>query len=299
MNRQSARDALYREAIRAAAIGLVINLMLGVVKLLGGWAGHSFALLSDAVNSLGDVVTSTVVVAALWFSQRPPDAEHPYGHSRAEGIAACNVALLVVLSALAIGWEALRRFGHSQEIPPTWTLAIAGSNVLIKEALYQYKVRVSRRTGSGAILANAWDHRSDALCSLAVLIGLGCVRWGGAKWSGADQVAALIVVVAIVWSASQVFVSSIRELMDLQADEPFVSQVREAASRVPGVQGVEKLWLRKSGLEYFADIHIEVDPQMTVAAGHEIGHAVKDRLLDEFPLMRDVLVHLEPARHDR
>ena len=106
----------------------------------------------------------------------------------------------------------------------------------------------------------------------------------------------LVVVLAIVWSASQVFVASIRELMDLQADERFVSRVRETAGQVPGVQGVEKLWLRKSGLEYFADIHIEVDPQMTVAAGHEIGHAVKDRLLDEFPLMRDVLVHLEPTQ---
>lgn len=296
MSRQAARAALYRDAIRAAIVGLAINLLLGAVKLAGGLVGHSFALLSDAVNSLGDVVTSTVIVIALWFSQRPPDAEHPYGHSRAEGIAACNVALLVVLSAIAIGWEALRRFGHPQEIPPTWTLAIAASNALIKEALFHYKVRVSRRTGSSAILANAWDHRSDALCSLAVLIGLGIVRWGGETWSGADQVAALVVVLAIVWSASQVFVSSIRELMDLQADEPFVIRVRETAGQVPGVQGVEKLWLRKSGLEYFADIHIEVDPHMTVAAGHEIGHAVKDRLLDEFPLMRDVLVHLEPTQ---
>lgn len=298
MNRQQAREALYRDAIRAATVGLVINLMLGVVKLTGGLLGHSFALLSDAVNSLGDVVTSAVIVVALWFSQRPPDDEHPYGHSRAEGIAACNVALLVVLSALAIGWEALRRFGHAQDIPPTWTLAIAGSNVVVKEALYHYNVRVSRRTGSGAILANAWDHRSDALCSLAVLIGLGVVRWGGAAWSGADQVAALVVVVAIIWSASQVLASSVRELMDLQADEPFVRRVRATAGQVPGVRGVEKLWLRKSGLEYFADIHVEVDPDMTVAAGHEIGHAVKDRLLDEFPLMRDVLVHLEPTRSD-
>lgn len=296
MTPRPSRDSLYRDAIRAAVLGLVINLLLGVVKLAGGLVSQSFALISDAVNSLGDVFTSAVIVWALRFAQRPADAEHPYGHSRAEGIAATQVALLVFLSALGVGWEAIQRFTVAHAPPPAWTLAIAAANVVIKEALYHYKVRVSRRTGSSAILANAWDHRSDAFCSFAVLVGLAVVRWGGPRWNSADEAAALVVVAAVLWSAGTLFVNSVRELMDLQAGDELVEQVRRAALNLPEVRGVEKLWLRKSGLEYFADLHLEVDPLLTVVEGHRIGHEVKDRLLAEFPVLRDVLVHLEPAR---
>ncbi len=177
-------ESLYRSATRAALLGLVVNSALGVVKLIGGLVGNSFALLSDAVNSLGDSLTSVVVVYALRVAQRPPDNEHPYGHTRAEAIAATNVAVVIILSALMIGWEAIQRLSTSHEAPPVWTLWIAGANVIIKEALYQYKVRVGRRVRSAAVMANAWDHRSDALCSLAVLTGLAIVRWGGRIGSG-------------------------------------------------------------------------------------------------------------------
>lgn len=291
--------AVYREVIRAALLGLGINLLLGVVKLIGGLVGDSFALISDAVNSLGDVFTSVVVLFALQVAQRPPDKEHPYGHTRAEAIAASNVALLVILSALWVGWEAIHRLHVLHDIPPAWTLWIAGANVVIKESLYQYKARVGKRTGSVAILANAWDHRSDALCALAVLVGLGIVRWGGPDFISADEIASLVVVAAIVGSGASLFRRSVHELMDVQADADFLVAVRRLAGSVAGVQGVEKLWIRKSGLEFLADIHIEVDPQQTVAEGHRIGHVVKDRLLNEFPQLRDVLVHLEPCPHDR
>ncbi len=292
-------DSVYREVSRAALVGLVINLLLGLVKLLGGLVGDSFALVSDAVNSLGDVFTSAVVLFALQVAQRPPDQEHPYGHTRAEAIAASNVALLIILSALWVGWEAVHRLNAQHQVPPAWTLWIAGANVVIKEGLYQYKARVGKRTGSAAILANAWDHRSDALCALAVLIGLGIVRWGGPDFISADELASLVVVAAIVWSGVSLFHKSVHELMDVQAEADFVLAVRRSAQGVPGVQGVEKLWIRKSGLEFLADIHLEVAPQLTVAEGHRIGHVVKDRLLDDFPNLRDVLVHLEPFPHDR
>lgn len=289
--------SLYREVVRAAWLGLYVNLGLGAAKLVGGLVGHSFALVADAVNSLGDVVTTIVVLVALRVAQQPPDAEHPYGHSRAEGIAATNVAVLIIISALGIGWEALRRWGTPHSIPPAWTLWIAGVNVVIKEGLYHYKSAVGRRTGSAAIVANAWDHRSDALCALAVLIGLGLVRLGNGRWMWADEAASLVVVAAIIFSGVKLFRSSASDLMDVQADEPLVGRIRCHAAAVPGVSGVDKLWVRKSGLEYFADIHIEVDPNMSVAEGHRIGHAVKDRLLADFPILRDVLVHLEPHPH--
>ncbi|MEZ6129231.1 MAG: cation diffusion facilitator family transporter [Planctomycetaceae bacterium] len=286
---------VYADVTRAAVLGLVLNLMLGIVKLTGGILGHSFALIADAVNSIGDVVTTVVVLLALRVAQRPADAEHPYGHTRAEGIAATNVALLVIISALLVGWEAIQRISVRHDVPPVWTLWIAGANILIKESLYHYNVRVGERTGSSALIANAWDHRSDALCALAVLIGLGTIRAGGSAFIWADEVASLLVVAAIIWSGVQLFRSSASELMDVQADSGFVARIRETAMSISGVENVETLWVRKSGLEFFADIHIEVDQHLTVAEGHSIGHLVKDRLLAEFPNLRDVLVHLEPS----
>lgn len=277
--------------------GLAANLFLGVVKLAGGIIGNSFALIADAVNSIGDVLSTLVVLIALHYAQRPADEEHPYGHTRAEGIAASNVAIVIIISALYVGWEAIQRLTAQHGIPPVWTLWIAGGNIVIKEVLYHYNVRIGRRTGSAVIIANAWDHRSDALCSLAVLIGLAAISFGGPKLIWADEAASLIVVAVIVWSGIRLFRSSASELMDLQADPVFVNQIRAAALAVKGVENVETLWVRKSGLEYFADIHIEVDQHLTVAEGHRIGHQVKDRLLDEFPRLRDVLVHLEPFPH--
>jgi cation diffusion facilitator family transporter len=290
----STGGSLYRDTTRAALLGLVINVTLGVVKLTGGLRGNSYALVADAVNSLGDVLTSLIVLFALRVAQAPPDAEHPYGHTRAEAIAGANVALLLIVSALLVGWEAVHRFPLPHAMPPRWTLWIAGINVLIKEGLYRYQSRVGRRTGSSAIVAGAWDHRSDALCSLAVLVGLGTVRWGGPAWIGADEIAATVVVTLIIWSGIVLFRHSSSELMDLQADPELVEDIRQTAQSIGGVLRVEKLWVRKSGLEYFVDIHIEVDAQLTVAAGHRIGHQVKDRLVAEYPSLRDVLVHLEP-----
>lgn len=284
--------------MRAAWLGLVVNVVLGIVKLVGGIVGSSFALISDAVNSLGDALTSIVVLFALWFAQRPADEEHPYGHTRAEAIAASYVALLVVISALLVGWEAIERFHSEHVTPPVWTMWIAGANVLIKESLYRYKQRVGKRIGSAAITANAWDHRSDALCSLAVLVGLAAVRWGGPSFLWADEGAALVVVAAILWSGGWLLARSTSELLDPQADEVLVAQIREVAAAVPGVRAVEKLWVRKTGIEFLADIHIEVDAQMTVEEGHRIGHDVKDQLVARFASLRDVLVHLEPCPHE-
>ncbi len=289
------RLAPYRQARRAIAIGLAVNICLAVVKLVGGIVGRSFALIADAVNSLGDVFVSIVILFALWFAQRPPDPRHPYGHTRAEAIAASNVALLIVISACFLGWEAFRRITVAHDLPPAWTLWIAAGNVIIKESLYWYKIRVGRRTGSRAVIANAWDHRSDALCSFAVLVGLGAVRWGGASLNWADEAAAMVVVLAILWAGGKLFLDSAAELMDMQAAPEILEKVQGAAASVPGVRKVETLRMRKSGLEYFVDIHVEVSPELTVAAGHDIAHRVKDAILARPVVIRDVLVHVEPC----
>lgn len=287
-------DAHYREAMFAAAIGLAVNFALGLVKLAGGLAGQSFALIADSVNSLGDSVASVVTIAALRFAQVPPDDEHPYGHTRAESVAGLFVALLIASSGLFVAWEAVSRLHSDHSFPPLWTLGIAAANVVIKEALFWFNRHVGHRTGSSAILANAWDHRGDAFCSLAVLVGLGAVFAGGRDWIWADEASALIVALAIFASGVRLLSNSIHELLDPQADEAFVREIRTAAAAVPGVLDVEKLWVRKTGIEYLVDIHVQVDPQMTVAAGHRISHAVRDLLVARFAAVRAVLVHLEP-----
>jgi cation diffusion facilitator family transporter len=298
LNINPSAKPLYQSATRAAWVGLWVNLCLGLVKLAGGIFGSSFALISDAVNSLGDSLSSVVVLFGLWFAQRPPDEEHPYGHTRAEAIAASHVAIVIIVSAFYIGWEAIQRWATPHELPPVWTFWIAGWNVLIKEGLYRYKHRIGIRTGSAAVMASAIDHRSDALCSLAVLIGLGFVRVGGPNFIWADELAAIIVVFVIIGSGVQLFRTSTSELLDLQADQGWVDEIRQAAKSVHGVCAVEKLWVRKTGIEYLADIHIQVEATMSVEEGHRIGHEVKKLLVMRFDSLRDVLVHLEPFPHN-
>jgi cation diffusion facilitator family transporter len=295
--RQIANDAarpLYKQVIKAACIGLVLNMFLGVTKLVAGIATGSFALVTDAINSLGDVLTTVAVLLANMFAQKPPDSKHPYGHTKAEAVAAVNVSLIVFLSAVGLGVEAVRRIPDDHLVPPLWTLLIAAGNVVIKEVLYQYKARVARETKSRSMMANAWDHRSDALSALAVLVGLLIVNIGGSHYMWADEVAALFVVVAISYSAVKLFHDSASELMDAQADPDLVEAIRRHAQETAQVHGIETLWVRKSGLEYFVDIHIELDPEISILKGHEISHSVRDRILDTFAAVRDVLVHIEP-----
>ncbi|MBV8486817.1 MAG: cation transporter [Planctomycetaceae bacterium] len=299
MNRlRAGKSNLYGEAVRATLLGLGANLALGAAKLIGGFVGQSFALISDAVNSLGDVLTSLVVLHALHVAQKPADDEHPYGHTRAEAIAGSNVSILVIVSALMVGYGAIRGFSdHPHELPPTWTLAIAGANIAVKEALYRYQIRLGKKARSMAILANAWDHRADALSALAVLVGLLAILLGGERFLLFDHLVSLFVVAEILNSAVRLHLSSAQELMDAQADPAFVEEIRAVATAVEGVQRIDKLRVRKSGLEYFVDIHTQVDAHETVHEGHRISHLVKDELLNRFSNLRDVLVHLEPYPH--
>ena len=285
---------VYRQARHAAWLGVVTNLALGGGKLVGGMLGQSFALMSDAVHSLSDVFTSAMVLVGMRISQKPADAGHPYGHTRAESIVASNVAVLLVLSAVWLGWRAAGEIGSSHPTPARWTLWIALASVVVKEALYQYKVRVGRRLHSSSIVADAWHHRSDAFSSLAVLAGLAVVRFGGPAWS--DDVAALVVAASILWAGVMLFREGLHELMDRQVEADFVRQVREVAGAVAGVAGVEKVWVRKAGLEYSVDLHIEVDPDMSVRHSHELAHHVREVLLDAIVPIRNVLVHVEPSR---
>lgn len=293
-DRDIQRYRLYHDARKAAWVGLVVNMVLAIVKLIAGLIGQSMALLADAVNSLADTVTTVVVLVAMHVARRPADEEHPYGHTRAEAIAGSSVAIIIAVVAVITIYKSFTHWHAQHILPPVWTLWIAGSNVLIKECLYHYKKRVGQRTGSSALIANAWDHRADAFCSLAVLIGLSIVLFSDGKYIHADELAAMIVGGAILFSAGELYFKGANELLDAQGDKQLLEDIRVTALNVSGVSDVEKLRVRKSGLEYFADIHVQVPPELSIAKAHSLGHAVKDELLMSYPKLRDVLVHVEP-----
>lgn len=278
-------------------IGLLANLLLALVKLTAGIMGHSIAMAADAANSVGDALTSGVTIYALCFAQKPADREHPYGHSRIEAVAALTVAVLIGASALAIGMEAIRNLPRSHGAPPPWVLWIAAANVVIKESLFRYKLAMSVRTGSQSVLANAWDHRSDALCSAAVLVGLMTVRFGGPRLIWADEVAAMVVAAFILVSTSKLYLTTASNLMDEQCDSETIGGIRSVALATPGVVGVETLRARRSGLEVLVDIHVEVDGLKSVHEGHKIGHDVQRRILSNVTNVSQVLVHIEPAAY--
>jgi cation diffusion facilitator family transporter len=285
----------YRQGRRAAFLAVAVSVSLGLVQFLGGYFGNSVALMSEAVHSLGDALTSGAVFAALLWAQLPADAEHPYGHTRAEAVAGSNVALVLVLLGLGVLWGALVTLGELSPRPEWFTLVIACAGIIFKEGLYRYEIRVAHITGSASVEASAWDHRLDAVGSLAVLIGLALAHWGGPAWHAADHVAAFVVGLVIVWTGGRLFWRSLHELLDRQADPQTLEAVRREALATPGVLGVEKLLVRKSGLEFLVDIHVEVDPELSVRQSHDIGHAVKDRMMQRIVTVKDVLVHIEPS----
>jgi cation diffusion facilitator family transporter len=282
----------YRQGRRAAVWGIGVSLCLGGVKLVGGLLGRSLALVSDAVHSLVDAAISAALLAALVVAQRPADREHPYGHGRVEAVAGAGVALVLLALAGFIAYEALSTITVRHGRPAGFTLLIAGGGALLQELLYRYVSRVARRTGSTALLATAWDYRLDALGGLGVLVGVALAKWAG--WAWADHVAAILIAGTVVWIGGGLLWENVQALIDRQADPVLLDHVRAEARSVPGVLAVEKLRVRRMGLEHVADIHIQVDENATVRGGHDIAHAVKERLVTGIPSVSDVLVHVEP-----
>lgn len=286
---------LYDLSRRAAMWGLAVTLSLGLLKLVGGWAGQSLALLSDAVHSLGDAIASASILLALRYAQQPADNEHPYGHTRVEAVAASSVAILLCLSGMWILLRTLGTWGEVSPSPKWFTIPIALTSVVLNEGLARYSLFVAKQTGSASVKASAWDQRLDAFGSGLVLLGLTVEVIGGPDWHWVDHVAALGVALIILSAAGNLFWSSMQELIDRQADPELLDRIRAIASGVKGVVALEKLLVRKSGLEYLVDLHLEVDPKITVLEGHAIGHAVKGALMAAIVTVRDVLVHIEPA----
>ena len=288
----------YDRGKRASAFGLLVNLVLGVGKLVAGVLGHSQALVADAVESLGDSVGSLIVWRGLHVASKPPDSDHPYGHGKAEPLAAALVAVLLFAAAIGIAIESVHQIVVPHQSPAPFTLAVVLVVVVVKEILYRRMARVSHETGSPAVRTDAWHQRSDAITSGAAAIGIAIALLGGPGFEAADDWAALFASGIILLTGWRLLKPAVAELMDTSAAPDLIEEIRRVAETRPEVHRVEKLFLRKMGLYYVADMHMEVDPEMSVRVSHALAHGVKEDVQRHLPQVVEVTIHVEPREDD-
>jgi cation diffusion facilitator family transporter len=282
--------------LRATFLGLLANALLASFKLAAGLLGHSHALVADAIESMADVFSSLVVWRGVVIAAAPADDDHPYGHGKAEPIAAALVSAMLVLAAIWIGFQSASGLAQPRPGPAPFTLVVLLVVIVIKEVLFRFVRREAQEIGSSVVHADAWHHRCDAISSTAAAIGISVSLLAGKGYESADDVAALIAACIIAWNGVRLLRPALNELMDTSPSPEVLQSIRKIAAGTPEVQGVEKCLVRKMGYEFFVDLHVEVDPQMSVLRSHDVAHDVKDRIRQALPDVRDVLVHIEPAR---
>jgi len=292
-------DARLKRSLRVTLVGLVANTVLTSAKFIAGILGHSHALIADAVESLSDIFSSIIVWRAVVIAAEPPDEDHPYGHGKAEPLAAATVATLLLAAAVGIAIQAFRQIAHPHPAPAPFTLIVLLGVICIKEGLFRFVLREAISVDSAAVHTDAWHHRADVITSLAAGIGISVALLGGKGYESADEVAAIVAAAIIAWNAWRLLRPAVNELMDRTPDRELRENIRHIAESVEGVDRVEKCLVRKMGYQFYADMHVEVDPQMTVKKSHEIAHDVKDRIRSQIPRVKDVLVHIEPSSQDR
>jgi cation diffusion facilitator family transporter len=280
---------------RIALLGMAINVVLAAVKITAGVLGNSYALIADGIESTLDIGGSAVIWGGLKFAARPPDATHPYGHGKAEPLAAVVVALGVIVAAVGLAAESVREILTPHHAPAPFTLVVLIAVVIVKELLYRSVVRIGRDVASTAMQTDAWHHRSDAFTSIAAFIGISIAVIGGPGWESADDYAALLACGLIAYNGYRLLSPALHEVMDTAPRGEMNDAIRSAAERVPGVLEVEKCLVRKMGLDFYVDLHVAVDGEISVRAGHDIAHEVKDAIRGTDRRIADVLVHVEPV----
>jgi cation diffusion facilitator family transporter len=273
---------------------MAVNTIFTAVKFIAGLLGHSHALIADAVESLADILGSLIVWRGITMAAVPADPRHPYGHGKAEPLAAASIAVMLLVAALGIMTGAAREMFQPRYQPHAYTLYVLLGVVVVKECLFRYVSREAGSLQSITLSADAWHHRADAITSLAAAIGITLARFGGPRFAFADDAAAIVAGGIIGWNGYRMLRPALDELMDAAVDRDVVLQIQNAAGAVPGVIAVEKCFVRKMGFQYFVDMHVEVDPLISVQQGHEIAHHVKDKIRAAVPAVHDVLVHIEP-----
>lgn len=275
-------------------MGLTINALLAAIKLAAGVIGHSYALVADAIESTADVFSSLVVWGGLRIASEPRDQTHPYGHGKAEPLAAMVVALFLLGAAVFIAVRSFQEIRSPHYGPEPFTLPVLVGVVITKELLFRYVVTVGEDIQSTAVKTDAWHHRSDALTSAAAFVGISIALIGGPGYESADDWAALLASAVIAYNGYRLFMPALHEVMDAAPQSEVELEIRHTAAQVPGVKALEKCFVRKMGFEYYVDIHVEVDANLTVREGHEIAHQVKEAIRSAHTRVVDVLVHIEP-----
>jgi cation diffusion facilitator family transporter len=288
--------ARLQRSLRATFLGLAVNVTLTVAKFLAGILGHSQALIADAVESLADIFSSIIVWRGLVVAETPPDDDHPYGHGKAEPLAAAIVSAMLLLAAGLIAFHSLSGINEPRVAPSAWTLILLVVIIGVKETLFRFVLRESETVSSSAVETDAWHHRSDAITSAAAFLGIAIALVGGKGYEHADNWAALVAACVIGFNGWRLLQPAFNELMDRAPDRDLTEQIRAIAKSIGGVDDIDKCHVRKMGYQFFVDIHVVVNPQMTVEHSHRIGHDVKDKLRAEIPAVRDVLVHIEPLK---
>lgn len=287
------RERRYRVTRRVTLVGVVINSVLAVVKIAGGWLAQSQALLADGLHSAADLITDAVVLVAARLSKAPSDAEHPYGHGRIETVATVGLGLLLTATAAGLAWDAIARLFAPAALlaPAPIALAIAALSIVLKEGLFQYTERAARRIRSAMLRANAWHHRGDAVSSLVVVVGIAGTLAG---LEYLDAVAAVLVAAMIARMGLVQIWSSVQELIDTAIDAGRLEALRQVIRGVDGVRSMHMLRTRGMGGQILADVHIQVDPRISVSEGHQVAETVQSTLIRRFEEISDVVVHIDP-----
>lgn len=289
----AAGERRYRDIRHVTVIGAWINAVLASIKLGAGFLAQSQALIADGLHSVSDLMSDFLLLFAARHATRDPDAEHPYGHGRIETL--FGIAQGVILGGFAVGIavDAVQRLLEPARLlqPGIAALLIAAVSVLAKEGLYRYTIRAARRLRSNMLRGNAWDHRSDAISSIIVVVGVAGTLIGLPYLDALAAIGVAMMIIKIGWD---LIWQSVRELIDTALDAEVVENIRRRILRVGGVRHVHMLRTRKSGGDALVDVHIQVDPTLSVSEGHRIGEKVRNELIDEIEEVADVTVHIDP-----
>lgn len=291
------KNERFKKAEFAAIIGIVGNIVLAALKWIIGIYANSRALIADAVHSASDVAGSLAVLIGLRAAKQPPDEEHPYGHGKAESIAAIIVAVLLFLVGIEIGTSSFEAFFQPIEAPKAIAIVAVLISIITKELMFRYKFRLGKQLKSDALIVNAYEHRSDVYSSIAALIGIGAAVIGGyfqIEWlEYADPVAGIVVAIMILRMAWSLGKESIGNTLDRVLDGEETLKLKKVAEEVSEVKQIDELHAREHGHYVIIDIKISVDPHMTVEQGHKVGKAVKRKLMEQ-KNVENVFVHINP-----
>ena len=283
-----------KTATRVSLVSIAGNAVLSLFKLLAGVLAHSGAMISDAVHSASDVLSSIIVIIGVKLSVRAPDKEHPYGHERFECVAAIVLAVVLAVTGLLIGYKA---FGSiegrgTQPMPGVLALVAAAVSIVVKEAMYWYTRFFGKRLNSASLMASAWDHRSDALSSVGALVGIAGARMGHPVM---EPIASLVICLFILKAAYDIFRDAMGKMVDRAADAETEKSLTDCVLSDKEVRGVDRLRTREFGSRIYVDLEIRLDGALSLYEAHEIAERVHDRIEREFPSVKHIMVHVNPG----